>query len=65
MLKVGLYIDTDGLQKNIGEYLFDPNSELSDLVSSKHRVLVWGEQGIGDQIIFASMLNDFKRFFQI
>ena len=50
-------------KKNIGEYLFDPNSELSDLVSSKHRVLVWGEQGIGDQIIFASMLNDFKKIF--
>lgn len=29
---------------------------------SHNRLLIWGEQGIGDQILFGSILNDLKEF---
>lgn len=47
-------------KKNIDRYLFDPLKELNKSNFINNKILVWAEQGIGDQILFSSLLDDFK-----
>ena len=48
------------LEKNIGKYIFNPEDELSSKPDFNKKILVWAEQGVGDQILFTSMLADFN-----
>ena len=50
------------LEKNKGNYLFDQGSELKSLKSISGKTLIWAEQGLGDQILFSSMLNSLIKF---
>lgn len=47
-------------KKNNGQYIFNPNNELVSKHEFNKRILVWAEQGVGDQILFSSMLADFN-----
>lgn len=45
---------------NIGKYFLNRENEFKNIEEKDKRVFVWAEQGIGDQILFSSMLNDFQ-----
>lgn len=55
-----LYINRWASKQYTGKYIFDSSRELKSEKNFNKKILIWAEQGIGDQILFSSMLNDFS-----
>jgi tetratricopeptide (TPR) repeat protein len=57
-----LYQNRWSSKRNIGKYFFNQTTELKDIDSARNKnIFVWAEQGIGDQILYSSLLYDFKK----
>ena len=59
-----LYQKRWSLKKNLGRYFFNPKQELLIDSHFEKDIFIWAEQGVGDQILFASMLNDFNSLYK-
>ena len=57
-----LYLNRWKKNNNVKDYLITARAELVEIPKNNEYIYIWSEQGIGDQVLFSSMLNDFKKF---
>lgn len=55
-----IYKERWGTNKFLNKFLKTSNPLLTDDLKKDEKIYIWAEQGIGDQILYLSMLNDFS-----